>query len=70
MSIWGYIFTPFLLIMKIKCLANVGASGASLEAGKTYDVSNSDGDLLIRIGKAEKAIEQKPKKTKVKNANN
>ena len=66
----GVLVTPLLLIMKIKCLSNVGASGASLEAGKTYDVSNSDGDLLIRIGKAEKAIEQKPKKTKVKNANN
>ena len=56
--------------MKIKCLSNVGASGASLEAGKTYDVSDPDGELLIRIGKAEKATEQKPKKAKVKNGNN
>ena len=28
------------------------ASGQALEAGGTYDVSDSDGALLIRMGKA------------------
>ena len=38
------------------------ASGQALEAGQTYDVSDSDGALLIRMGKAvEGAAAAKPK---------
>ena len=39
--------------MKIKCLKNVCASGVGLEAGKTYDISTTDANFLITIGKAE-----------------
>ena len=46
--------------MKIKCLKNVCASGNSLEAGQTYDVSESDAELLISMGRAEVYI-TKPK---------
>lgn len=38
------------------------ASGQALEAGQSYDVSDSDGALLIRMGKAvEGAAPAKPK---------
>lgn len=38
------------------------ASGKALEAGQSYDVSDSDGALLIRMGKAvEAAAPAKPK---------
>lgn len=38
------------------------ASGKALEAGQSYDVSDSDGALLIRMGKAvEGAAPSKPK---------
>tara|TARA_R100000734_G_C3271317_1_gene67199 strand:+ start:275 stop:430 length:156 start_codon:yes stop_codon:yes gene_type:complete len=38
------------------------ASGKALEAGQSYDVSDSDGALLIRMGKAvEGATPAKPK---------
>ena len=41
------------------------ASGQALEAGQSYDLSNADGELLIRIGKAVEASEEAPKpKTK------
>jgi hypothetical protein len=33
--------------MKIKCIKNVCASGVSLEAGKTYDISNSDATITV-----------------------
>ena len=46
--------------MKIKWLKNVCASGNSLEAGQTYDVSESDAELLITMGRAEVYI-PKPK---------
>tara|TARA_B100000378_G_scaffold278901_1_gene284287 strand:- start:12480 stop:12644 length:165 start_codon:yes stop_codon:yes gene_type:complete len=39
--------------MKIKCLKNVCASGVGLEAGKTYDISTTDANFLITIGKVE-----------------
>jgi hypothetical protein len=39
--------------MKIKALANVGASGKSLKAGKQAEVSDRDGKILISLGKAE-----------------
>ena len=38
--------------MQITCTRNVMASGKALEAGQSYDVSDSDGALLIRMGKA------------------
>ena len=49
--------------MKIKCLKNVCASGNSLEAGQTYDVSESDAELLITMGRAE-VYTPKPKTKK------
>ena len=48
--------------MEITCTRNVMASGQALAAGGTYDVSDSDGALLIRMGKAvEGAAAAKPK---------
>lgn len=48
--------------MKITCTRNVMASGQALEAGQVYDVTNADGELLIRMGKAvEAAAPAKPK---------
>jgi|TARA_B100000073_G_scaffold346254_1_gene357212 hypothetical protein len=38
--------------MQITCTRNVMASGQALEAGQSYDVSDTDGALLIRMGKA------------------
>lgn len=50
--------------MKVKCLENVCASGSALEAGETYDISDSDFALLSSMGKViEAPIETKPKKT-------
>ena len=40
------------------------ASGQALEAGQSYDVSDSDGALLIRMGKAVEG--ETPSKTKGK----
>ena len=37
--------------MKVKCLENVCASGSALEAGRTYDISDSDYSLLSSMGK-------------------
>jgi len=42
---------PFFL-MKITCTRNVMASGKALEAGQSYDVSDADAALLVRMGKA------------------
>tara|TARA_Y100000816_G_scaffold241566_1_gene188394 strand:+ start:1393 stop:1557 length:165 start_codon:yes stop_codon:yes gene_type:complete len=50
--------------MKIKCIKNVCASGVSLESGKTYDISNSDAELLISMGRAE-IYKPKPKAKKI-----
>ena len=56
--------------MKIKCLKDVCASGVGLEAGKTYDVSESDAELLISMGSAELYITKpKGKKTVASKAN-
>ena len=41
--------------MKIKVLKAVAASGKHLEKGKTYDVSDYDGQFLIDRGKATEA---------------
>ena len=40
------------------------ASGQALEAGQSYDVSDSDGALLIRMGKAVES--EAPTKSKAK----
>ena len=37
------------------------ASGQALEAGQSYELSDADGDLLIRMGKAVRASEEDPK---------
>ena len=49
------------------------ASGQALEAGQVYDVTNADGELLIRMGKAVRAkaldisaVEVKPKAKRTK----
>ena len=53
---------PLFFLMQITCTRNVMASGKALEAGQSYDVSDSDGALLIRMGKAvEGAAPAKPK---------
>ena len=54
--------------MKVKCLQNVCASGSALEAGETYDISDSDFVLLSSMGKViETTVEvTKPKKTTAK----
>ena len=52
--------------MKIKCLKNVCASGISLEAGQTYDVSETDAELLISMGRVE-VYTPKPKVKKIIN---
>jgi hypothetical protein len=59
--------------MKITCTRNVMASGQALEAGQVYDVTNADGELLIRMGKAvrakapdENVAEVKPKAKRTK----
>ena len=50
--------------MKVNCLENVSASGSALEAGETYDISDSDYALLKSMGKVTDApVETKPKKT-------
>ena len=49
--------------MKIKVLADVCASGKALKAGKTAEVSDKDGKLLIAMGKAQKAATQKREAT-------
>jgi hypothetical protein len=60
-------------LMKITCTRNVMASGQALEAGQVYDVTNADGELLIRMGKAVRAkaldisaVEVKPKAKRTK----
>ena len=50
---------PFF--MKVTCTNAVMASGQALEAGQSYDLTNADGELLIRMGKAVKAFEETPK---------
>ena len=42
------------------------ASGVALEIGKTYDVTNKDGDILIKMGKAVRATEEEAPKPKPK----
>jgi len=43
--------------MKVLVNRGVIASGQALDAGQTYDVSESDGALLIRMGKAVEAVD-------------
>ena len=56
--------------MKVKCLQNVCASGSALQAGETYDISDSDYALLKSMGKVTDApVETKPKKTAKRKVN-
>ena len=56
--------------MKVKCLENVCASGSALEAGETYDISDSDYALLKSMGKVTDApLEATPKKTAKRKVN-
>ena len=54
--------------MKITLLKSVLASGVFLEEGTEQEVSDSDGALLVRMGKAVKVeqCEVKPAKRKAK----
>ena len=73
----GGFIAPLFFLMKIKAIRNVVASGQALESGGTYDVSNLDAALLIRMGKAIEEVEApacpptppKPKKAKVISTN-
>ena len=52
--------------MKIKIIRTTVASGKRVEAGKSYDVSDRDADILTKMGKA--VIDTaKPKKIVKKN---
>ncbi len=52
--------------MKILAIRNVIASGQPLEAGKVYELTAEDADVLMRMGKAVEAPaeESKPKATR------
>tara|TARA_R100001443_G_scaffold112003_1_gene125231 strand:+ start:903 stop:1085 length:183 start_codon:yes stop_codon:yes gene_type:complete len=51
--------------MKVLVLRNTVASGQALEAGSVYDLSESDADLLKKMGKVTDApVETKLKKSK------
>ena len=73
----GGLIAHLFFLMKIKAIRNVVASGQALESGCTYDVSDLDAALLIRMGKAIEAVEApacpptppKPKKAKVISTN-
>jgi len=53
--------------MKVKCLENVCASGSALEAGETYDISDSDYALLSSMGKVIEAPVEEVKQKKSTN---
>ena len=53
--------------MKVKCLENVCASGSALEAGRTFDISDSDYSLLSSMGKV---IEDPVEEVKQKKSTN
>lgn len=44
--------------MKVKILRNTSAGGQSLEAGKVYEISEKDANILIGLKKAESVIEE------------
>nr|BAR36148.1 hypothetical protein [uncultured Mediterranean phage uvMED] len=51
--------------MKVLVLRNTVASGQALEVGSVYDLSESDADLLKKMGKVTDApVETKSKKSK------
>ena len=56
---------PFFL-MRIQCLKATAASGKHLVAGEPYEVSDKDGALLIRMGKAVEAAEESSTEAKPK----
>jgi hypothetical protein len=47
--------------MKILLLHNTLASGTHLEAGTVQDVSEDDGALLVRLGRASTKLPPEPK---------
>lgn len=47
--------------MRILAIRNVIASGQPLEAGKVYDLTAEDADVLMRMGKATEAPAEEPK---------
>jgi len=47
--------------MKVLAIRNVLASGQALEAGKIYEVSAEDADVLTRMGKVAPAPVEEPK---------
>lgn len=47
--------------MKVLAIRNVIASGQALEAGKVYDLTAEDADVLMRMGKAQPAPADEPK---------
>lgn len=52
--------------MRIQCLKATAASGQHLVAGEAYEVSDKDGALLIRMGKAVEAAEESSTEAKPK----
>ena len=61
----GAATAPFFL-MRIQCLKATAASGKHLVAGETYEVSDKDGAVLIRMGKAVEAAEESSTEAKPK----
>ncbi len=45
--------------MRVKILRSTVASGRDLSAGEVYDLPSRDASILIRMGKAEPAGEEK-----------
>ena len=52
--------------MRIQCLKATSASGKHLVVGEAYEVSDKDGALLIRMGKAVEAAEESSTEAKPK----
>jgi hypothetical protein len=47
--------------MKVLAIRNVIASGQALEAGKVYELTAEDADVLLRMGRAVEAPAEEPK---------
>ena len=54
--------------MKVKILNSTAASGKDLLAGSVAEVSDQDGQTLIRMGKAEAYTAEEPAKAAKKKA--
>lgn len=55
-------------MVKIKVLAGTVASGVDLEAGKVYEVAESDARFLCGLGKAALHEPRKPRPSELKKA--